>query len=280
MDKTFVSRLTGATLFTFGTAMLALVSISAPVRAQDQSTIDLVAVDPVTDGNEATALGELDGCAEADVGSEIMVDVVVDAVPEDRPIIGFQLELLYDADLLEVTAADYDFLMAAEGSFQPIDGLSDELPDSDGEFRIVVADVASNVETDENMESGTGVLSRITLRTLAEGTSDVAIKFDPPDSYPAVVAPDNLATQVDNLGAATVSVDEACPADADPQIMPLPSLEELQPTPGPTIDPASIPDPEGGGIDYTLLAVAIALGSGGLIAIGSGWLFYRRVSSA
>lgn len=262
--------------------------VATAARAQDVSTIELLAVDAVIDGNEATSLGELDGCVEADVDSEVSVDVIVNEIPEDRPMGGFQYNLGYDPEVLELTEFDYEFLLAAEGTFEPFDGLSEPLPDSDGSFVGGVADLASNADIEPvNMETGAGVLARYTFKTLAVGTSEVGIDFEPGDlDYPTIIAPDNEPTSVENIGAVTVAVGEPCPADAEPKITPIPSYAELFPTPAPTptptlvpiIDPSEVPEPEGGGIDYTLLSIAGGLGFGGLFVTGAGVLFYRRHS--
>jgi len=257
---------------------LAFAAVARDTRAQDVSSIGLVAIDAITDGNDATTLGPLDGCVQADAESEVSVDVVLDAVPEDRPAIAFQMDILYDPDILEVTAVDHELFLAAEGTYQPVAGLTDPLPDRDGSFTVAVLDAASNIETDENMESGAGALVRVTFGTLAAGTSDVAIGFEGNEVYPAILSIDNEPTQVDSIGAALVSVGEPCPADAEPTITQLPPLEDLVPTPGPTIDPSTIPDAEGGGIDYALLAGAVAVGVLGIGAAVGGWLLYRRSS--
>lgn len=276
MDKTLI-RFFPALIVSIA-ILSAAAAFIADGEAQETSTIDLVAIDVVTEGNDATTLGPLDGCVEAEAGSEVAIDVVVDAVPEDRPAIAFQLEVVYDPELLEVTAVDTEFLLAAVGTYQPVEGLTDEVPDSDGRFTVAVLDAASNVDTDENMETGPGVIARVTLAALAEGVSTVEIGFVPPDvSYPAILSVDNMPTQVDNIGSASVSTGEPCPADAKTEITALPSLEVLLATPEPEIiDPSAVPEPEGGGIDYGLLAGSLAIAGVGVVVAAGGLVYYRR----
>jgi hypothetical protein len=265
-----------------GIVIVILSLATASAGAQGGSTIEFLGVDAVIEGNEATSVGELDGCVEAEVGSEVVVDVIVDEIPEDRPMAGFQYNLGYDPGILEVKDFDFDLLLAAEGSFQPIEGLSDELPDKDGSFVTAVADIASNADVEPvNMEVGAGVLTRYTLMALAAGTSEVGIDFTSGDlDYPTIISIDNEPTQVDNIGSIIVSVGEPCPADVEPTTTALPSLAELYPSPTlvPVVDPADLPAAEGGGIDYTLLSLAIAIGVGGLLVVAVGGLIYRRAS--
>lgn len=264
--------------------MLVLVAATAmttaPAVAQERSSVDLVAIDAIPDGNEATILGDLDGCVETQAGSEVQVDVIVDAIPEDQPLVGFQYDVTYDPEMIEIIDFDYEFLLAAEGTFQPLDGLTDEVPDSDGLFTVAVLDVASNVDTDENMETGPGVLTRITLRAIAAGASEVGINFEPPNiAYPALISTENEPVQIDNIGAATIAADEPCPEGAEPLITALPAIDELltTPAPNPVFDVSDLPEPEGGGVNVALLSAAIALGVLGAGALAGGWLLLRRI---
>lgn len=244
--------------------------------AQEKPTVDLVAIDAVIDGNDATTLGPLDGCVSVDVGSDITIDVTADAVPEESPMIGFQISVTYDPAILQATAVDNEFLLASTDSYEAIEGLSDPLPDSDGSLLIVVADIASDVETRASLDSGPGVLSRITFETLAEGISDVAIGFDPPDAYPAIIDDTNVVLQVDNIGAIVVAAGQDCPADAEPVITPLPSLDELQPSTSPSAPTPSTNVVEtDDDLNVGLLIATIAIGVAGLAAIAVGAIFIR-----
>jgi hypothetical protein len=256
---------------------LAIPSLVTSAAGQGISTVNLVAIDAIMDGNDATTLGPLDGCVSADVDSDVTVDVTVDAVPEDRPMIGFQIVVTYDPAILEATDVDNEYLLASKDAYEPIEGLSDELPDSDGSLQIAVADIASDIEIDASLDSGPGVLSRITFRAVAEGTSDVALSYDPPDAYPAIIDDTNSVLQVDNIGAAVVSVGQDCPPDAEPALTPLPSLDELQPSPAPTTEPPSTNVVESDSdLNVGLLIGTIALAAVGLVAVGGGAFLLRR----
>ena len=65
-----------------------------PAAAQTKSTINLVAVDAVTDGNTKTSLGPRDTCVRTEQGSKVTVDVIVDSVPQDRPAIELNRDVM------------------------------------------------------------------------------------------------------------------------------------------------------------------------------------------
>lgn len=217
------------------------------------ATIHLLAVDADPTGNGWTSLGPIDPCVRTEVHKEVDVDVVVDAIPPERPIIAFQFTVNYDPAILEVTAYDQKYLLAAVGSFQAFEAFNDPLPDSDGKLDLGIVDLASNSPEGANMESGPGVLARITLRAKAAGNSAVSVAFNPPDVYPLILDRWNKEIQIDNLGHAIVSVGADCPqSDAPSQTVSLPSIEEilgLSPTPEPaasgpaTAGPQASPGP-------------------------------------
>jgi hypothetical protein len=213
---------TATTLLLMSAAALgALRSVGAD---QSSSAIDLVTIDAVPQGNTATSLGDIDFCTRTEVGSTVEVDIVVDAVPEDTPMVGFEFHLLYDPQVVEVTATNNALLLAAGGSYTPFTALSDALPDSDGEFVVSIADLGGS------NESGPGVLSRVTLRAKASGVSDLTLGSSLAEgSYPTIIDMyTNLAIQVDQLGIAAVAVGQHCPSTPpQPIVTPLPDLDTL-----------------------------------------------------
>ncbi len=96
----------------------------APTSAQ---TDPVVSVDAISDAaNTATTVGPIDACAaiynngvkdgdETGVDT-IDVDVVIQGVTN---ISGFQADLFYDPSVLEVTAVDYNFLLATHQRGRP-----------------------------------------------------------------------------------------------------------------------------------------------------------------
>jgi hypothetical protein len=251
------------------TAAFGLIALTAFARADHSpNLIGLLALDVNTQGNTATSLGPLDGCARVEPGGRIDVDYVVDAIPDDRALIGFQVEIRYNPDLLEVVAVDYDLMLAAVGSYQPFGGgdLTDPLPDSDGSYNLVVLDMASQTENPDqgtqeaNVERGPGVLARITFQGKGSGVSEVNIGYDPLNggAYPLTLDTQGEIVITDKIGGASVAVGQDCPAEAiPPRIIDPPNTEEEihggtppPPVPGATPEgqtPAEggVPTPEG-----------------------------------
>lgn len=211
-------------------AMALAGSLSA--SAQSQSTIGLIGADALIDGNTATKIGPRDSCVRTEVGSEVVVDIIVDEIPVDRPLIGFQMNVLYDPNLLEVVQANSDMILGAKGQYQPFPGLSDPLPDTDGDYQIINADLASNNPPGANEETGKGVLSRITFRAKAPGRSNVAIGYQGQEVYPGLQDLQNTTIGVDSIASTVVAIGEECgvvPPEA--QVQTLPPITEALGTP-------------------------------------------------
>jgi hypothetical protein len=184
------------------------------------STIALLAVDTNSEGHTATSLGPVDGCSRIEAGAEAKVDYVVDAIPQDRPMIGFEAEIRYDAQILGVADADYRLLLAAAGNHQPFTGQSDQIPDSDGSFRIQVLDTASVTEPPTNVEIGPGVLARLTFRAKAAGLAAVSIAVTrDPLVYPIVLDTQNELIFADRVGGASLAIGQDCPVEAQQPVI-------------------------------------------------------------
>jgi hypothetical protein len=214
----------------FAAGGLALLLALTGVSAQSSSTVPLIGVDPVIQGNTATSVGTRDTCISVNAGQQFPVDIFVDAVPGDRPMIGFQFNLYYDANLLTVVEADNDFLLGAVGQYQPFDGPSDPLPDSDGTYDYSIADLASNLGgPGGNSETGPGVLTRLTLEAKAAGSSDVGLVFEPPHKYPALIDFQNKTMDVVAIAETLVVIGSPCPSDVTPeeQTTVLPPISEI-----------------------------------------------------
>ena len=284
------------------------------VAGQPSSTIGLLAIDADPQGNTATSVGPIDGCARAESGSSFDVDYVVDAVPSDRPMTGFEAEIRYDQALLEVVKVDYQLLLAAVGTYSPLASLTDSVPDFDGNFRVSVIDTASSTDPGANVEKGPGVLARVTFRAKASGVSKIAIGLEKePFLYPLVLDTQDELVLADSLGGASVAIGVDCPLEAaQPQITDLgPTNQEilaanpqLRPNPGTTGDTlpqlptgtssratsqtqarsptstvpagASSAGNEDDNSDTGLIALLAVLVALGLVAAGGGWYLYQR----
>src|SRR5438132_2427086 len=284
--------------------------------SQSPSTIGLLAIDANPSGNTATSLGPVDGCARLEPGSIYNVDYVVDAVPQDRPMIGFDVEIRYDPSLFEAVNVDDHLLLAAVGAYSPLASLSDTLPDSDGKLRISVLDTASSTDPQANVESGAGVLARVAFRAKSPGISKIAIGLDQdPLLYPLVLDTQDEMILADRLSTASLAVGEDCPpVTTEPEIIDLgPTNQEIiagNPSLGPTPATRGVPGQSGAagrasgqtagrspaptgtggrsspsdagspngddGTDTWLIALLAALVALGLAAAGAGWYFYCR----
>ncbi len=197
------------------TALLPAILVSVPANAGD-STIKLLAIDVDPAGspaNTADSLGSIERCTVTSVGGSLDIDLVVDAIPDDRPLVSFQYNLIYDPDLFQVAAINNAFLLAANGGFQPFEGLSDPLPDTDGDFLVAILDLGTAPR-----ETGPGVLSRITLQAVGSGVGSVSLAgFGIVDDQGTVIP-------IDNADFAAIAVGTPCPA-----VIPEPSPVPAQP---------------------------------------------------
>src|SRR3990172_6618045 len=225
-------RLYAAALAFALVSLVVLTSARAVFATQSNSTIGLLALDANVQDNTATSLGPIEGCARVETGAQIDVDYVVDSVPEDRPIIAFEVELRYDPQLVEPVALDHKLLLAGAGSYSPFTALTDALPDSDGTLRISVLDAASRADPEANVERGAGVLARITFLAKAAGVSEIAVVVEQGANpvYPLVQDSQNETVFADRLGSASLAVGQECPApNAEPRITDLAQVnQELQ----------------------------------------------------
>ena len=169
--------------------------------AQSQSEVDLVAVDTGISGNEATSFASIDGCAEVSAGTNHSIDIVIDEVPLDRPMVAFQFTLTYDPEILTVVGVSDDLLLRAAGEWQPIRVISEVVPDTDGFFTPAVADFSDNFET------GPGVLARVTLSANKDGLSTIGLL------EAIIVDPQSDEVPVRELRPAFLAVGVDCPSE-------------------------------------------------------------------
>jgi hypothetical protein len=190
------------------------------VATHSTSTIGLLAIDANSERNAATSLGPINGCSRIEPDAQTTVDYVVDAIPQDRPMIGFEAQVSYDPQLLEVVEADYRLLLAAAGNHQPFTGQSDQLPDSDGSLRMQVLDTASTTDPEANVETGPGVLARLTFRAKAAGLAgiNIAVSRDPL-TYPIVLDTQNELIFAERTGSASLAIGQDCPVEAQQPVI-------------------------------------------------------------
>ena len=251
-----MSRLAVFAILVAATTVLASFASFRPVSAEHSNNlISLLAIDANVQGNTATSIGTIDGCARVEPGAQIEVDYVVDAIPEDRPIMAMDVELRYDPGLLEIVGVRHDLMLASVGDYQPFDA-GDSLPNADDSFHLVVLDTASQTGVPEanqpeaNVERGKGVLARITLQAKAPGLSAVSIGYEPQGSYPLTLDSHNETIIVDKIGGASIAIGQDCPSGAAaPHVIDPPNTEAEIAAGVPAVavsapqpDPAQAPD--------------------------------------
>ena len=154
--------------------LLAAPPFSSGVAVATPPAIDLVAVDMLTSGNSATALGPVDDCIQVNRNISHQIDIVVDAIPPNPPadgggISGFQFFLHFDPQIVQITNVDNNFLLTSAGGGVPVDFTDPLSTQGDGVLSIAAADFGSH------LDSGPGVLSRITVKGIADGRSELSL---------------------------------------------------------------------------------------------------------
>ena len=170
-------------------------------------SISLLGIDTEIAGNSATSLGAIQRCTSIDSGDSLDIDIVVDSIPSQFPVVSFQYNLIYDPEVFRVTAVNNGLLLAANGGYQPFEGLSDPLPDTDGDFLMANLDAGTNPG-----ETGPGVLSRVTLQATGGGVSSLGL------IHAGVVNDAAELIPIDKIDFAAVAVGASCP-----QVLPEPS---------------------------------------------------------
>ncbi len=147
--------------------------------------LDSIAIDTQGDGtpaNSALSIGSTEACSRAsnndivdfdeDGVDTIEVDVIVgpNGVPSERPVIGFQFDIVYSAGRLRLNTADQQMMLAAVPGSSVLD-VSDALPDVSGSWTAAALDTTLGTG-----ETGAGVLTRLTFEALSPGYSPLLIQ--------------------------------------------------------------------------------------------------------
>lgn len=244
-----------------------------------------VGIDANPTGNTATAVGPIDACASLASDQTVAVDLFVTDV---QGLAGWQGVLSYDNSVVSVVDANVRLFVAANPASEVASLSPDPLPDTDGAYALLVADLG-----DKTGESGNGVLARLTLQAVGPGTTALTLSnvlLGDPSAAP--IGDVNGDTYFDGpLSGAEIRVDQSCPP-ATPLAVPSPAVTvEATPTaigtpaatgtPQPAASPAAQPTPaapaaeeEGNAVPWALIA-GISAGAA-LAALALGFA-YRRV---
>lgn len=157
-------------------AVLALIVLTFSSQAatgqegdSNAQTVTAVGLDARTRGNSAESLGIIDGCTAVAVGDTFPVDVFVTSVEN---LLGWEVYIQYDRLRLQVVERDVALFLSNEPASNVID-VSDPLPNRNGLYRVAAADIANPVA----LESGSGVLARLTFQAKTNGATPVSLAF-------------------------------------------------------------------------------------------------------
>lgn len=233
------SRLVGALLVAalLAAAMLAGVIVRGGESTAQTATSIGVDADPA--GNTATSLGPIDSCVSISIGDTFDVDIFVMDVVD---LLAWEVYFVYDGSIISIVDHDVQMFQAANADSNIFD-LSEVLPDLDARYGLAAADLADPPAPD----SGSGVLTRLTLKAVGPGVSPARIPpIDFNDDGTIDLGPflNNLRGEgIDDLDGdgffdgqifdAQIAVDTACPTDGV-----VPTATRAAATPSPT-SPAS-----------------------------------------
>jgi hypothetical protein len=229
-----------------------LLGPSGTAHADPLAAPGVIAIDAFPLTNTATSIGPIDDCVSIPVGGSATVDVVVDSIPVytgfDGGIAGFGFNILYPSSgpgALNVTASSTplsigDSLLTAYLTSLPFFSFSDPVPDSDGDFRIMEADLDGS-----NHEWGAGRLYTITVTSVG-GPGVAVLDLNDTDGGDGDAVPDlydstTVAYTPNSVGDAYVSVGAPCPPPTPTPQPPTP--QPSTPTPQPSTPTPQPPTP-------------------------------------
>lgn len=271
---------------------IALLGGAAEAYSSQSGGMEAISIDMATAGNGPSSIAARQDCAEAAPGDVITLDVTAAGIPASTAMAAYTYTLDYPPRIASITNQEPMMLDALPGSslFNAAQGM----PDTDGSFRVSVADLGDNPATSE---AGSGVLDRLTLSISADAAPGVyALTLHSAghiDGDNAVQPPQSVRNANLAIGASCDSAPPP-PAGATPsQTMPaspdgtpstpivttgaatptgfgFPAASTATP-PGTPSDTDAQPD---GGANTGLIA---ALAAGGAVAAlgAAGWVFLR-----
>lgn len=268
--KAFVAPLLGLLLIAFA---MAIGSLQGPVfeRAQAEGERGTLYIDVLPDASNTTSgYGAIDVCRDGlAIDDTFDIDIIIAGAND---LAGPYSILYYNKDVLKVTAYDWRSWKMGSGGLD----LADPVPDTDGGFSHMYAQ-ATGV-------NGDGVLLRVTLQAIANGSSDLTLCTVPGDCPNVASADisDHFYPEIlvdDPPGTLRVAVGQSC-SEAPPPPLPTetvtPMAPQLTPTPAATPITTASPTPAGQAAEedtddgFPWVAVYAGAGAGvvALVALG------------
>ena len=200
---------------------LVLLALAATPRGSSAQATRL-SVDADSAGNGPTEVGPYNSCLSVTSGDTFDLDIIIEDVQE---LLAWEIYLEYDPKIVEIVQRDVRLFQGANPGSSVYD-VSEDLPDSDGLYRLAAADTADPPKPD----SGSGVLARLRLKAIASGISDASLARrdldgdGKPDQGPFLrntdgdpIGDDDGDTLFDGPDtAAKIAVDTLCSGSAGP----------------------------------------------------------------
>ncbi len=120
-----------------------------------------LSLDVEPSGNTGTSAGTVDVCRSAATGTTFNMDVLVQDLPA---LDGYQLDLLYNPSVLNVSAIEPGLFLGPRG----VD-FSDTVPDADGHVLLQYANMQGP------SRSGSGALARVTFQAVGSGLTAIKV---------------------------------------------------------------------------------------------------------
>jgi len=228
----------------------------------------------VNDGCPANiSLGTIESCRSINNGDTFSIDFWIKDVALPG-IEALQGDLGYDQALLKVTANNVNLLLGALPGSSVQNLTPDTFPDTDGKFTPAAYDFGTQAG---HTESGSGVLARITLQAIANGTSQLTltkVKLCDPALPTCNPIGDNNGDGIFDgaISNAEVRIGQPCPT-------PTPTPAPFSPTVGGIAelpDMAQTPAGQSGSSEPPYAVLAGAIAAAAALAIGAGAWYARR----
>ena len=242
-----ILRATGA--LAIGLVALALITMSvfspsgtdADTGVNDGSagSVEQVAVDMDTTGNDpgtggGNTLSPIEATSALPVGGTQDIDIIVDEVNASDGLAGFGLNLKFNEAVLIINTMDVNsFMLTGAFGINPmIPGTCFAVPCDTGNLRMDQGWIGGNV-------SGEGVLVRLGIECLADGSSPLDLTDDISDGVEILVNPLGVPIPVDNLVDGSI----ICGAGDPDTPTPTPPTDTDTPTPTPPPNGTDTPTP-------------------------------------
>jgi hypothetical protein len=150
--------------------MLAVIACTEGALGGSESAAQVpvaIGIDADPTGNTATSLAAIDSCLSVSIGETFQVDLFATDVVD---LLAWETYFTYDMSIVNIVSTDVMMFQAANSGSNVFD-VSEGLPDIDGWYGVAAVDLAEPPALD----SGSGVLARLTLKAVGAGVSPASL---------------------------------------------------------------------------------------------------------